>query len=128
MPLSEHERRALEDLERTLIQDDPDLVAALRGNAAKKPSLVERFMDVVKVLAGLGALVAGVALQSTIVGVAGFVVMLVGVHSIVKRRERQRDTLEFPSTVSEPQTQPRRKSKFMGKMEDRWNRRKEGPG
>ncbi len=64
MPLSEEELRALEQMERALVQEDPKLASTLRGTNLRRA-------------ARRRAILAGAVARQTIVGILGFVVMLV---------------------------------------------------
>ena len=76
MPLSEEELRALEQMERALVQEDPKLASTLRGTnlrrAARRRAILAGFCFVV----GLGVLMTGAIGRVTLVGILGFVIML----------------------------------------------------
>jgi hypothetical protein len=82
MPLSDHEKRLLDEIEQTLLTDDPTLASSLRS--ARPLPRLQTF-----VLASAGLLVAGIALlvtalrlhgiAVTLLGVAGFVLVVAGV-------------------------------------------------
>jgi hypothetical protein len=76
VPLSEEELRALEQMERALVQEDPKLASTLRGTnlrrAARRRAILAGFCFVV----GLGVLMAGAIGRITLVGILGFVIML----------------------------------------------------
>ena len=72
MPLSEYEQRVLEQLERDL-GADPKLNSAM--SKASRPR-GRWTWAVLGILVGLGVLVAGVMTQLTLLGIAGFAVML----------------------------------------------------
>ena len=76
MPLSEHEQRQLEQIERALYAEDPKFAQAVRAKDPRvhyKRRIVEAAIGF---LLGVGLLLAGVVSKLTVVGVAGFVVML----------------------------------------------------
>jgi hypothetical protein len=126
MPLSEHEQRLLEQMERALYADDPKLASTLRG-ARGAHSRRRLLIGGVGVLAGLGLLVGGVAAQQWILGVAGFLVMLASAW-LASTGWQSRGSM---ATTGEP-TQPSRgkaaKSGFMRRMEQRWDRRRDELG
>jgi hypothetical protein len=82
MPLSDHEKRLLDEIEQTLLTDDPTLASSLRS--ARTLPRIQTF-----ILASAGLLVAGIALlvtalrlhgiAVTLLGVAGFVLVVAGV-------------------------------------------------
>src|SRR6478735_2454689 len=79
MPLSEQEQRLLEEMERNLYRNDADFVHAVGGVRGRRPNYRAIVLGVLLAVAGAGALIAGVALQSLIVGVIGFALMFAGV-------------------------------------------------
>lgn len=119
MPLSEQEQRLLDEMERHLLRNDADVVSAPRdGRTISYRNLV---YGTLLVLVGLGALVVGVATQLTVVGVIGFVVMLVGV---VLAATPTRAPLADSGVKAKDSTRPAPKqSSFMDRMNDRWDRR-----
>lgn len=77
MGLSDEERKRLEELERGLADEDPALAYWLAGGAG--PSGGRALMAGLAAGLGLVLLVAGVALQVALIGVAGFGLLTVGV-------------------------------------------------
>ena len=77
MPLSEEELRALEQMERALVQEDPKLASTLRGTNLRRAARRRAILAGVCFFAGIGLLMAGAISRQTIVGILGFVVMLV---------------------------------------------------
>ncbi len=76
MPLSEHERRKLEQIEQALRADDPrfaDAVRAADPQVHYKRRVIEAALGF---LIGIGLLLAGVVINVILLAVAGFVVML----------------------------------------------------
>ena len=76
MPLSEHERRQLEQIEQALRADDPrfaDAVAAADPRVHYKRRVIAAAIGLV---IGVGLLLAGVVINVIAIAVAGFVVML----------------------------------------------------
>ncbi len=76
MPLSEHEQRQLDQIERALYAEDPKFAQAVRAKDPRvhyKRRVVEAAIGF---LLGVGLLLAGVISKLTLIGVAGFVVML----------------------------------------------------
>ena len=77
MPLSEHEQRLLEQMERALYAEDPKFASSLRSSGAKPGARRSAVTGVLAVLAGVAGLVAGAATSIILIGVLGFVLMLV---------------------------------------------------
>ena len=76
MPLSEEELRALEQMERALVQEDPKLASTLRGTNLRRAAQRRAILAGVCFVAGLGVLMAGAIGRITLVGVLGFMIML----------------------------------------------------
>jgi DUF3040 family protein len=77
VPLSEEELRALEQMERALVQEDPKLASTLRGTNLRRAAQRRAVLSGVCFVAGLAVLMAGAIARLTVVGVLGFLIMLV---------------------------------------------------
>ena len=122
MPLSEHEQRLLDQIERALYAEDPKFVSTVRGGRLRRPTRRRRLQGVAVFALGLVLLVVGVAVRALwiadnfpVLSVIGFLVMLTGAvmavtavgakgQAAVKRGEQD-------------------KSRFTGRMEERFRRR-----
>ena len=83
MPLSEHEQRLLDQIERALYAEDPKFASNVRGARMRSLSHRRRFQGIALFVLGLLLLVAGVMLPVRPVGipvisVLGFLVMFAG--------------------------------------------------
>ncbi len=84
MPLSEHEQRLLEQIERELYADDPKLANTVRSINPRTFALRRLWRSAALFIVGLGVLVAAVVISSSagavsiMLGLVGFVVMLLG--------------------------------------------------
>lgn len=118
MPLSEYEQRVLEQLERDL-GADPKLNSAMAKAARPRGRWT---VAVIGILAGLGMLVAGVVTQLTLLGIAGFAVMLGaalwGMLAPAKKTQ-QGTSAKAPGKAAPP------KDGFMRRVEERFDRRRE---
>lgn len=123
MPLSEQEQRLLEEMERSLYQNDADFVATVNSRVGR-PNYRVLVLGVLLALVGLGALIAGVVIRQPIVGVLGFVVMFVGV--LVAAAPPKRGSLSAPPPSSG--TGAARKGSFMDAVNERWEKRQGGRG
>ena len=127
MPLSEHEQRLLEQIEQALYAEDPKFARSWRVRDLRSLQRVRAIRAALLVVVGLGLLVAGVIVQgsSTVVGVAlgvaGFVLMLVGAWLALSTRSRQ-------PAPSQPKAKARKvpKESLKTRLEERWQRRQEG--
>jgi hypothetical protein len=78
VPLSEHEQRLLEQIERALVDDDPKFASSVRnGDRRLKARRMAQF-GLGLVVVGLAVLVGGAVGQSALVGVLGSLVMFGG--------------------------------------------------
>lgn len=135
MPLSEHEQRLLEQMEKALYAEDPKFATSLRstGGAASRSRAA---LGVLGILVGLGVVLAGMALPMAALGVVGFVVMLAGAvvtYFAFTRRAPAEEGAEgsegaegASASQSPSKAKPQRSSGFMDRMEERWRKRAEG--
>src|SRR3712207_6947269 len=80
MPLSEHEQRLLDQIERALYAEDPKFVSTVRGGRLRKPTKRRRLQGVALFLLGLVLLVVGLAVRQ--IYIADFpVVSILGFRS-----------------------------------------------
>lgn len=77
MPLSEEELRLLEQMERALVAEDPKLASTMRGTSLRAAARRRVVIASVGFVVGVAVLMTGAVLAMTIVGIVGFVVMLV---------------------------------------------------
>jgi len=137
MPLSEHEQRLLEQMEKALYAEDPKFATSLRSSGTTRGSRGRAGLGVFIVIVGLGVVVAGVSTSIVALGVAGFTAMLVGsaiAYSALRARPASEEAAEAaPETGADsPQGRPSGRKgasggSIMGRMEERWRRRQEGP-
>ncbi len=103
MPLSEEELRALEQMERALVQEDPKLASTLRGTNLRRAARRRAILAGVCFAAGLAILMAGAVARQTIVGILGFVVMLVSATiALAAIRGTSGSARRTPSTPGAP--------------------------
>ncbi|AEA24994.1 DUF3040 domain-containing protein [Pseudonocardia benzenivorans] len=125
MPLSEHEQRLLDQIERALYAEDPKFASSVRGGRLRKPTRRRRLQGVLMFLLGLVLLVVGVAVRALwlassfpVLSVVGFLLMLGGavlaVTSVGAGNAQNAQGKNAP---------PPDKGGFTGKMEERFRRR-----
>ncbi|MCZ2824818.1 MULTISPECIES: DUF3040 domain-containing protein [unclassified Modestobacter] len=78
VPLSEHEQRLLEQIERALVDDDPKFASTVRTGDRRQKARRKLQLGAVLVVVGLAVVVGGVALPNVVVGVLGFLVAFGG--------------------------------------------------
>ncbi len=78
MPLSEHEQRLLEQIERALVDDDPKFASSVRTGDRRLKARRRVQIGAALVVAGFAVLVSGAVADSVILGVVGFLVAFGG--------------------------------------------------
>lgn len=78
MPLSNEERKRLEELERDLAAEDPKLAQQLETGPAPRARAAHITLGLLTALIGIAVLILGVMAQLTLLGVAGFLLMCAG--------------------------------------------------
>ncbi|MGN6428571.1 MAG: DUF3040 domain-containing protein [Leifsonia sp.] len=126
MPLSEHEQRLLEEMERSLYQNDADFVAKVGGKRAR-PAYRSIVLGVLIAVVGVVVLIVGVFFQLPIVGILGFVVMFAGVLLAIAPGKRVAVDPDSPAARAAGKSS-RAQSGFMDRMNDRWDKRQDGQG
>jgi Protein of unknown function (DUF3040) len=132
VPLSEHEERLLDQIERALEAEDPKFAHTVRSSDPR----VHYRRRVVKAglgfLLGVALLLAGVVSKFIWIGVAGFLVMLAAAMWALtswRRISGGAQAGQAPTTTVTPLRRRRRRATghgFMERMEERWRRRQEG--
>ena len=79
MPLSEHEQRLLEQIERALVDDDPKFASSVRTGDRRLKARRKLQIGAVLVVVGFAVLVGGAVARSVPLGVVGFLVAFAGV-------------------------------------------------
>ncbi|WP_313277566.1 DUF3040 domain-containing protein [Timonella senegalensis] len=129
MPLSEHEQRILEQLERDLSSQDPKLATTMTGG--RGASMGRIVAGIVGVAIGILLLVIGVANSMAWVGVIGFAIMFLAVVFAASGSKKKHDLHVIPG---DPRTgapaaakkHHRSGGSFMQRMEERWDNRSSG--
>jgi protein-S-isoprenylcysteine O-methyltransferase Ste14 len=109
-------------MERALYAEDPKFASSLRSTSAMRATRGRAALGVLGVLAGLALLLAGVATMITAMGVAGFVLMLVGAVGIYSAI-RSTPAAASADESAAPAPRTRKSDGFMNRLEDRWHRR-----
>jgi len=126
VPLSEHEQRQLEQIERALYSEDPKFAHAVRATDPQvhyKRRLVKAVLGFVL---GVCLLMAGVITKLIPISVVGFLIML-GCCVWGLTSWKRISGGEQPASGAGSGQRPR-KAGFMERMEERWRRRHEGDG
>lgn len=134
MPLSEHEQRLLDQIERALYAEDPKFASAVRSTDPRVHAR-RRLIGAVLVLAlGVALLVAGFVRRDIVVAgipvllVAGGVVAVIGLVmlALAYRRMNRRRVLRVVG--GQAASSQRRRHSVADRMEARWRRRDDQRG
>jgi hypothetical protein len=129
MPLSEQEQRLLDEMERSLYQNDADFVASVGGAGRGRMSYTALVSGILLAVAGVVVLVAGVVFRQPLIGVLGFALMFAGVLIAIgsPRRAAAAHNLGGASAGARPSAGRRPKSSsFMDRLNERWDKRQGG--
>ncbi|MCU1545007.1 MAG: hypothetical protein JWP30_107 [Homoserinimonas sp.] len=142
MPLSEQEQRLLEEMERSLYHNDADFVATVSARRGR-PNYRRIAVGSLIAVAGVVAIATGIMIKQPIVGVLGFVVIIVGILlGISHPRNRMSADSSRTSVPSGPSASGTSRSgsssgasgsrggsrsggSFMDRMNERWDRRQD---
>ncbi|MER6996272.1 DUF3040 domain-containing protein [Streptomyces sp. NPDC000410] len=129
MPLSEHEQRMLEQMERALYAEDPKFATALEGSGLRTYTRRRVYQAVAGFLVGIALLMAGMIVQQIwLVSVVGFLVMLgCAVLAVTGWRKAPKPGEQGPGTQGE-RRQPKQRRSMMNRIEQRWQRRRDEQG
>ena len=132
MPLSEHEQRLLEQMERALYAEDPKFVSSLRGADLRTHYRRRAVQSALGFVLGLVLLMTGVVQPSLVaVSVLGFVLMLASALFAVTSWRKIAGSGDGPGPVAPPsggKNKRRSSSSKRGvteRFEDRWRRRRD---
>ncbi|MFG2608249.1 DUF3040 domain-containing protein [Streptomyces sp. NPDC048514] len=126
MPLSEHEQRMLEQMERALYAEDPKFASALEGSGLRTYTRRRVYQAVAGFLVGIALLMAGMVAQLIWVSVVGFLVMLGCAVLAVTGWRKAPKPGEQPAAAAGHQARPKRS--VMDRIEQRWQRRRDEQG
>lgn len=127
MPLSDHEQRLLEQMERALYAEDPKFADSLRKTRRPAVDRKRMILGIVGVAAGLAILLAGVATSLPLVGVLGFLATVAGAF-VAYNAFSAKATTEANGTAA-PQAAPKASAgnniALMDRLEERWRKRRD---
>lgn len=128
MPLSEHEQRLLEEMERSLYHNDADFVATVSSRSGR-PNYRRIALGALIALAGIVAIVTGIMIKQPLVGMLGFIVILGGAL-LALSSSRSGGSGSFTGSGDVPGASATGKTRagggFMDRMNERWDRRQDG--
>jgi Protein of unknown function (DUF3040) len=136
VPLSEHEQRMLEQMERALYAEDPKFASSLRGRDPRSSFRRRVILAGTGIIVGVVLLMTGLVTQAAWVSVLGFLVMLAATFFAVSSYRGMSSAgrlgvVDGAGAVRRPQQAGKRQREhrsFMERFEQRWNRRKDDNG
>jgi hypothetical protein len=127
VPLSEHEQRLFDQIERSLAED-PKFASAVRSTDPRFHARRRIIVAIFAVVVGIAVLVVGVAQKEILIGVGGFVIMLgaMGFGIQAFRRGRHPELRSVGGTATRRTGGSPRRGSIIDRLEDRWRNRPEG--
>ena len=126
VPLSEHEQRLFDQIERSLAED-PKFASAVRASDPRFHARRRIILAAFVIILGLALVVYGTVSSNTLLGVAGFVVMLAAAaFAMQSRRKGHAPDLKAVGGTASRRTRQTRKSGLIDRLEERWRQRPEG--
>ena len=92
MSLSYNERMQLEELERQIDSEDPAFAQKLRAGMPGQPALVPSWPGLFVLLTGVLVLLFGVATQLPLIGIIGFLLLVIGGYKQVREPHSHEDS------------------------------------
>lgn len=129
MPLSEHEQRLLDQIERALYAEDPKFASNVRGARMRSPSRRRRLQGIALFALGLVLLVVGAALLPVlpaggpVISVLGFLVMFAGAVVAIFARGQGRSEAAGRQSPGDSAAGGATRSTLAQRMEERFRRR-----
>lgn len=125
VPLSEEELRLLEQMERALVQEDPKFASTLRGSALRQSSRRRAILAGIAFLGGIALLMAGAVLRIPLLGIGGFLVMLVSATVALTALRASTPTARATDAHDAARGASHDDRSFMERLEERWRRRRD---
>lgn len=126
MPLSDHEQRLLEQIERALYAEDPKFASTVSSTDLRTHARRRVRRAVVLLILGLGGLLAGVVTGTIALGVAGFCLMLFALVYAASQYKKIGGRPDLRVAGTEKPTTRRgkqRRTPLLQRMEERFKRR-----
>lgn len=117
MPLSEHEKRLLAEMEEALAADDPRLISTFSGKTPSRSRVVAGFG---LIILGIFVLFGGLISQTPPLGIVGFVLSLTGAVLAISNLGGLMNGVVSKATLARG---PKGGSKWSSRFEERWDRR-----
>ena len=128
MPLSDHEQRQFEQIERTLAAEDPKFVSTVRSMDLRTHRRRRLRRSGILFIVGFGLLMGGAIAPNVYVGVVGFLAMLgAGLWGMSISKRPTAATGNGPADQA-GSTKKRKNSGVSDRFEERWRKRRDDDG
>ncbi len=128
MPLSEHEQRLLDQIERALYAEDPKFATSVRATDLRSHYRRRIVRSVVLFVLGFALLFVGVISKIAPVGVGGFLVMLFALFWGLTSWQRLAGNKDARTPRRRAPAVKTPRASVMSRLEERWRRRWEERG
>lgn len=118
MALSEEELRMLQQMERALVEEDPKFASTLRGTGLRQSARQRAILAGLVFVGGIALLMTGAMMRQTVIGIAGFVVM-VGAATVAVTAVRRGGGQSSAEEPQEPTPEDRPGSGFRNPFDRR---------
>lgn len=127
MPLSEHEQRLFEQIEKSLAED-PKFASAVRSTDPRFHARRRMVFAGLVAVAGLAVVVLGAVQANTLLGVAGFVIMMLASGFAIQSKRKAHGGTELRAVdgTASRRTGQRSGGGLFSRLEARWRDRPEG--
>jgi hypothetical protein len=133
VPLSEHEQRLFEQIERSLAEDTK-FASAVRSTDPRFHARRRVVLAVILAILGLAVLIYGVVINLPLLGVGGFVVMFgaaaFGIQAFRRGRQPELKVVggPMPTGKGTRRAGKARRGGFLARLEERWRNRPDHSG
>lgn len=125
MPLSDHEQRLLEQIERALIAEDPKFASTVATSTLRNHTRRRIRRAIVGCVIGFGLLIGGLVTKQIAVSVGGFVVMLAAiVYGVAGPKRPKNDGRTATGGTGPGKKSPHGGGRVVDRFEERWRRRR----
>jgi hypothetical protein len=137
VPLSEHEQRLLEQMERALYAEDPKFASQLRGRDPRSNFRRRIVLSAIGLVVGVVLLMGGLVAKELWISPFGFILMLASAFFAVTSYRgltsaSRLGVVDGAGAVRRPEQAASRRNRerrsFMDRFEQRWNRRRDENG
>ena len=121
MPLSEHEQRLLEQMERALYAEDPRFAATIRDTAHRAGTRRSAGVGILVASMGVATIIAGLLSKTPWLGVLGFAAVLFGTYYAIRGVAAAAPAEGAPTAAKKAKS-----GGFLKNAEERFNQRRDG--